>query len=175
MRNNLFITVSLLCLAGLAACSGSNNGGGGGTEVMISGASVSTVTATSATVSWTTNVSASSLVAYGTTTAYGLNVSDPTLVTSHSLTLNSLTCNTTYHYQITSAAAPGNSVSTADSTFTTGACPIMISAVSATTTATSATVSWTTNVSASSTRGLRYDHRIWIERLRLRLWSPATR
>ena len=64
----------------------------------ISGVSVSP-TATSATVSWTTNVSASSRVDYGMTPAYGSNVSDPTLVTSHSLTLTSLTCGTTYHYE----------------------------------------------------------------------------
>ncbi len=117
----------------------------------ISAVSVSALTATSATVGWATNESASSLVAYGTTTAYGSSVSDPTLVTSHSLTLNSLTCNTTYHYQITSAVAPGNSATTADATFFTAPCPTMISAVSATTTGSSATVSWTTNVGASST------------------------
>ena len=58
---------------------------------------------------------------YGLTTQYGYSSSDPTLVTSHSLTLNSLACNTTYHYQITSVGS-ANSASTADSTFTTGAC-----------------------------------------------------
>ena len=121
---------------------------GGGGSLSISGVSVSP-TATTAAVSWTTNVSASSRVDYGLTAAYGSNVTDPTLVTSHSLTLTSLTCNTTYHYQITSVSSAG-SASTADSTFTTGACPISISGISVTTTATSATVMWTTNVSASS-------------------------
>ena len=154
MHKNTLIIASLLCFAGLAGCSGSNSGAGGGgggrTDPVIGGVSVSAVTATSATVIWTTNVSANSRVDYGLTTAYGANVSDSTLVTSHSLALNSLTCNTTYHYQITSAVAPGNSATNGDSTFTTGACPTMIAAVSVTTTATSATVAWTTNVSASS-------------------------
>ena len=44
----------------------------------------------------------------GTTATYGSNVSDSTLVTSHSLTLNSLTCNTTYHYQISSVGSAGS-------------------------------------------------------------------
>ena len=94
-------------------------------------------------------MSASSRVDYGTTTGYGSNVSDSTLVTSHSLTINSLTCNTTYHYQITSVGSAG-SASTADATFTTSACPITISGVSVSPTATTAMVSWTTNVSANS-------------------------
>lgn len=91
-----------------------------GRSLSVNGVSVSP-SATTAVVSWTTKASASSRVDYGTSTAYGSNVSDPTLVTSHSLTLNSLTCNTTYHYQITSLAS-GNSAPAIDGTFTTGAC-----------------------------------------------------
>ena len=86
----------------------------GGGSLSISGVSVSP-TATTAVVSWTTNSSANSRVDYGTTAGYGSNVSDSTLVTSHSLTINSLTCNTTYHYQITSVGSAG-SASTADAT-----------------------------------------------------------
>ena len=89
-------------------------------------------------------MSANSRVDYGTTTSYGSNVSDSTLVTSHSLTLNSLTCGTTYHYQITSTVAPGNSASTGDATFATSACAT-ISGVSVSPTATTAVVSWTTS------------------------------
>ena len=100
---------------------------------------------------------------YGLTPAYGANVSDSTLVTSHSLTLTSLTCNTTYHYQITSVSSAG-SASTADSTFTTGACPITISGISVTTTATSATVMWTTNVSANSRVDYGLTTHVWSER-----------
>ena len=152
LHKNTFIIASLLCFAGLAGCSGSVSGtgrGGGGTPdpiIVVSGVSV---TATSATVMWTTNISASSRVDYGTAAAYGSNVSDSILAISHSLTLNSLTCNTTYHYQITSAAAPGKSATTGDSTFTTSAC-VTISALSVSVTATTAMVSWTTNLSAGS-------------------------
>ena len=120
----------------------------GGGSTSISGVSVSP-TATTAVVSWTTSSSANSRVDYGTTTAYGSNVSNSTLVTSHSLTLTSLTCNTTYHYEITSVGSAG-SASTADATFTTSACGITISGVSVSPTATTAVVSWTTNVSANS-------------------------
>ena len=93
---------------------------GGGGSLSISGVSVSP-TATTAVVSWTTSSSANSRVDYGTTTAYGSNVSNSTQVTSHSLTLTSLACNTTYHYEITSVGSAG-SASTADATFTTSAC-----------------------------------------------------
>ena len=120
----------------------------GACSITISGVSVSP-TSTSATVSWTTNASANSRVDYGTTPGYGSNVTDSTLVTSHSLTLNSLTCNTTYHYQITSVGSSG-SASTADATFTTGACSITISGISVSHTATTAMVSWATNVNADS-------------------------
>ncbi len=119
----------------------------GGGSLSISGVTVSP-TATTAVVSWTTNSSANSRVDYGTTTAYGSNGSDSTLVTSHSLTLNSLTCGTTYHYEITSVGSAG-SASTADATFATSACAT-ISGVSVSPTATTAIVSWTTSVSANS-------------------------
>ena len=89
---------------------------------MISGARLLGITISSAAISWTTNVAASSLVSYGATTSYGSSVSDPTLLTSHSLTINSLRCNSTYHYQITSTVGAGNSASTSDATFTTSAC-----------------------------------------------------
>ena len=117
LHNKIVVITILLCFAGLTGC----GGGSKDPVIVISGVSVSTMTATAVTVSWTTNVSASSRVDYGTTAAYGANVSDPTLVTSHSLMLNSLTCGTTYHYQITSVSSVG-SASTADSTFTIGAC-----------------------------------------------------
>ncbi len=120
----------------------------GGGSLSISGVSVSP-TATTAVVSWTTSSSANSRVDYGTTTAYGSNVSNSTQVTSHSLTLSSLTCNTTYHYEITSVGSAG-SATTADATFTTSACGITISGVSVSPTATTAVVSWMTSVSANS-------------------------
>ncbi len=153
MRNVMLVLASVVCFAGLAGCSGSTGGGGGSNppiSAAISAVSISGTTATTATITWTTNVSASSRVDYGATNAYGSNVSDSSLVTSHSLTLTSLTCNTTYHYQITSVVAAGNSATTSDATFTTGACPTITGVSVSGTTATTATIAWTTNVGASS-------------------------
>ena len=82
---------------------------GGGMGPAISGVSVSPLTATSATVNWTTSLSASSRVDFGATASYGSYVTDPTLVTTHSETLSSLTCGSTYHYRITSADSTGSS------------------------------------------------------------------
>ena len=76
---------------------------------------------TSAAVTWTTNAPASSRVDYGTTAAYGGYVSDPTLVTSHSLNISNLTCGTTYDFQITSGNPSGNAT-TLNATFATSAC-----------------------------------------------------
>ena len=150
LRNLILAVVSLVCFTGLAGCSGSTNGGGNrGSDPTISAVSVSGTTATTVTITWTTNAVGNSRVDYGTTPTYGSNVTDSTLVTSHSLTLNSLACNTTYHYKITSVGSSG-SASTADATFTTSACSITISGISVSHTATTATVSWTTNVNANS-------------------------
>ena len=52
-------------------------------------------------------------------TGYGSVVSDPTLVTSHSLTLTGLAASTLYHSKVTSVDAAGNPASSADLTFTT--------------------------------------------------------
>ena len=53
-------------------------------------------------IAWTTDLPSDSLVEYGETTAYGSQVSDPTMTTSHSLTLSGLSPNTWYHYRIIS-------------------------------------------------------------------------
>ena len=149
----------------LVAFKAASSGGG---STRISGVSVSP-TATSATVSWTTNVSASSRVDYGLTPAYGANVSDSTLVTSHSLTLTSLTCNTTYHYQITSVSS-GGSASTADATFTTGACPISITGISVSTDNDHRRGELDHQRECQQPRGLRFDLHVWQQTLAIPLW-----
>ncbi len=74
----------------------------------------------SAVVTWLTDEPASSSVAFGTSTAYELGtVSDPNLVTVHSITLGGLSEWTEYHFQISSTDAAGNPASTADDAFTT--------------------------------------------------------
>ena len=73
---------------------------------VISGVSATGVTETSATIIWTTDEAADSAVAYGTTQAYeNGTVSSPSPVTAHSITLNGLSADTTYNYQVTSIDA----------------------------------------------------------------------
>jgi hypothetical protein len=68
--------------------------------VDITNVDVTSVSPTSVTISWTTDLASDSMVEYGETTAYGSQVSDPTMTTSHMLTLTGLSANTWYHYRI---------------------------------------------------------------------------
>ncbi|MFH0890821.1 MAG: Ig-like domain-containing protein [Candidatus Liptonbacteria bacterium] len=74
----------------------------------------SPVAATTATITWTTNESASSTVEYGTTSAYGSTVTTSTMATSHSVDLSGLTSATTYHFRVKSADAAGNIATSTD-------------------------------------------------------------
>jgi len=57
------------------------------------------ITGTSAIITWTTNQASSSQVEYGTNATYGsLSASNPSPVTSHSVSLTGLTPGTTYNY-----------------------------------------------------------------------------
>ncbi|MDO8552692.1 MAG: fibronectin type III domain-containing protein [bacterium] len=111
--------------------------------------------ATSTTITWNTNEPATDQVAYGTTASY---TASSTLVsttsTSHSATLIGLSASTTYHYQIQSADAAGNMATTSDSTFTTAApaavAPVITNVSATATGTTTATVTWNTDVAATS-------------------------
>jgi hypothetical protein len=78
-----------------------------GPAPIISGVTYDTVTSvTSITITWITNIASSSQVNYGLTAGYGSNsVLDPTLVTSHSVTLTGLTEGATYHYRVRSTGS----------------------------------------------------------------------
>jgi hypothetical protein len=81
-----------------------------------------TTTSTSATITWTTAVPASSQIAYGTTTSYGgSSALSSNMVTTHSAALTSLTAGTTYHYRVLSADSTGVMVTGLDNVFTTSA------------------------------------------------------
>jgi hypothetical protein len=73
----------------------------------------------SATISWVTDQPADSLVEYGPTPSYGGSVVDPTLVTSHRMTLRNLTPKKTYHFRVRSTNGYGFSSYSVDSSFTT--------------------------------------------------------
>ncbi len=90
------------------------------TPPIISGVSATNIGPNSATITWTTNENATSVVEYGTTTSYGTTISSGTeLSTSHSITLTGLQPATTYHYRVQSKDAAGNNAISADYVFTT--------------------------------------------------------
>jgi hypothetical protein len=119
---------------------------------LITAVSASSITQSSAVISWTTDVNATSVVDFGATTAYGQNRNDPTLVTTHQVTLAPLNSATTYYYRVTSANEADISTVTGEYTFTTAAAPDTTApSVSFTAPANGATVSGTTvTVSASA-------------------------
>ncbi len=118
----------------------------------ISGVGSSMTTSTAA-VSWVTNLQANSQVMYGLTSAYGSSTTlDSSVVTSHVETITGLTSGTVYHFQVVSANASGIATSS-DMTFTTNALPVLppvISAITSSVASTTASVSWTTNEAATS-------------------------
>ena len=112
---------------------------------------------TQATITWTTNENADSIVEYGTTSGLGsakTQLTDST--TSHSVTLTGLTAGTTYHYVIKSRDAAGNLATAPTSgtrTFVTQAdttAPVISSVVATNVTQTGATITWTTDEASTS-------------------------
>jgi hypothetical protein len=94
------------------------------TAPVISGVSASSITASSATITWSTNEASDTQADYGMTTAYGsssgLNAS---MITSHSVFVSGLSANATCHYRVKSKDAAGNLAISGDFTFTTLAAP----------------------------------------------------
>lgn len=118
----VFVIASLV----LGACSGESTSmttptpsGGDTTAPVIGNVTVTNVTATSATVTWTTNEASSTQVQYGTTTAYGSSVNGTANTTNHSVAMVGLAENTSYHYRVVSMDSAGNSATSGNATFTT--------------------------------------------------------
>ena len=135
--------------------------GGGSAQADTTPPVISAVSAlpsgTSATVTWTTDEAGSSRVDYGTSaSALTSNATSAGTGTSHTVNLTGLSSGTQYYYRVTSADAAGNSAtspatSSAPTTFTTAdITPPVVSAVAATGSGTSATVTWTTDEPATS-------------------------
>jgi beta-lactamase superfamily II metal-dependent hydrolase len=102
-------------------------GDGGGSDVtppVISAVTASSITSSSAVITWTTDEASNSVVEYGLTTSYGYTVTNATMVTSHSVSLTSLTASTLYHYRVKSTDAANNTATSTDYTFTTSAPPV---------------------------------------------------
>jgi hypothetical protein len=87
--------------------------------VAISNVLATNRTASSASITWTTNVPSTSTVNYGLDTTYGRSISDLALVTNHSVALTGLAPFTTYHYRLSSDAGGGNTATAGDFIFTT--------------------------------------------------------
>ncbi|MGE0131189.1 MAG: fibronectin type III domain-containing protein [Blastocatellales bacterium] len=127
----------------------------------ISGVTATNITASSASIIWTTNALSNSQVEYGVTASYGSQTAlNATLITSHLVTLAGLKAGTTYHYRVKSRDAAGNLGVSSDFTFITTAAPAnngpdtrapVISAVTATVNGSSgATIKWTTDEPSDS-------------------------
>ena len=132
------------------------SGGGSDTTPPVISAVSATVSGTTATVTWTTDEAASSSVSYGTSAGSLTSTATGPSGTSHSVSITGLDSTTQYHFRVTSADAAGNSSTSpaapaAPGTFTTpDTVAPAISAVSATVSGTTATVTWTTDEAASS-------------------------
>lgn len=128
---------------------------GGGTTPpgpSISGVAAASITTSGATISWATDVGATSQVEYGTTTSYGtLTAVDSSLVTAHSTVLTGLSASTLYHYRVHSKNSSGVESISGDFAFSTsGGGDITPPTVSLTAPAVGATVSGTVTVSANA-------------------------
>ncbi len=111
------------------------------------------VTASSAIITWSTNILADSFTEYGLTLGYEIgSVSSSSLATSHSLDLSGLTAGTLYHFRVKSKDASNNQVTSGDYTFTTTslAPPVISNIRVIDITGTSARVLWDTDRTATS-------------------------
>ena len=118
---------------------------------VISNPTTSTISSTTATISWTTNEASDTQVEYGLTTSYGSSTTlNSSLVTNHSRDLSTLQASTLYHYRVKSKDAAGNLQTSGDYTFTTlvppdTTVPVISVVTSANITSGAATITWTTN------------------------------
>jgi hypothetical protein len=112
-----------------------------------------TVTNSTIAITWDTNEAATTKVKYGLTAGYGTETTeDPTLTTSHSVTLTGLASGTTYHFQVLGSDAEGNAGSSADQTATTSSptSTVITNTQSTVLSTTSVRITWTTNHAADS-------------------------
>ncbi len=116
---------------------------------VISKVAASSITSSTALITWTTDQASTSVVNYGTSTT-----SNPTLVTSHSVMLTGLTPNTTYTFSVTSANASSVSTTSSNYSFTTSTpsagAPVVSNVAFWGITGSGVTISWSTNVPSNT-------------------------
>ena len=94
------------------------------TAPLISNIQATSITDTSAVVTWTTDEVSDSEVQYGTAPGtYPSNVNSTSMVTSHTINLNGLSQNTTYYYRVRSEDASTNARTSSEMTFVTHPTP----------------------------------------------------
>src|SRR5215472_15410856 len=107
----LLLGLAPMVLGGCAGfVSGANTTPPPPTAVNITNVQAIAITTSGSQITWTTDVASNSVVNYGTTaTSYGSSTPvDPTMVTSHQVTVSALSAGTTYYYQVQSTDAKNN-------------------------------------------------------------------
>jgi hypothetical protein len=118
---------------------------------VITAVGTSSVTPSSAWISWTTNIASSSLVEYGLTTDYSdATELDPAFVTAHGMTLSGLARGATYHFRVHSISAADVVSISGDFTFTTVTNPALSNIGPTALTQASARIGWTSDQPATS-------------------------
>lgn len=117
----------------------------------LSDPSVTSITSSSVTISWTTNEPSTSTVYYGITNSYGAENGNSSLTTSHSVTLINLAANTTYYYGVASTDTSGNTGRVDENLFTTAAAGLVSSTATPVATSTPTATPTTTTTTATAT------------------------
>jgi len=106
---------------------------------VIGSVQASGISASGATVTWTTDTASDTTVQYGLTTSYGSSASTSGLVTSHTQGLSGLSASTQYHYRVQSTDGFGQVSVSGDFTFTTTNAPPVVPAFRSASTVTNGT------------------------------------
>jgi len=133
--------------------SGGPTGCGDSVAPEISSVIVSGVTASSATITWNTSESATSIVDFGITGSYESGTeSDTSLILSHSIVVDGLSGGMMYHFRVRSADICGNQAASFDQTFTTTdtVAPVISGVRVSLSCDTDAVIAWSTDESANS-------------------------
>jgi phosphodiesterase/alkaline phosphatase D-like protein len=93
------------------------------TPPQIMNARAEAITQASATIQWETDEVADSFVEYGLTSSYGMSSVEKGLTTSHSMQLQGLAADKTYHFRVMSADSSGNTGMGTDLVFRTAKTP----------------------------------------------------
>src|SRR5207237_40456 len=122
------------------------------TAPVITGVSVSAITGSGATISWTTTEAATRQEEYATTTNYATSSTlDMTLGTSHTVTLTGFPYRTRFRSRVMSKDAANNLATSSDGPFTTldTTAPVISGVAVSAITGSGATITWTTTEAAT--------------------------